>query len=158
MDFYYGLAQIVGVHTLLGLSAYIVLLTGQVTMAQAAFFAVGAYAAGMLTVLAGWPLVPAVGGGSLLGGVTGCAVGFPALRVKGLMLVVATLAFGEGVRLFFFNFDYQIARGDIKVGPLGGEGFRQIRYFQENGWTTAEVMVFIWVFVVLVMAFLWWFD
>ena len=31
MDFYYGLAQIVGVHTLLGLSAYIVLLTGQVT-------------------------------------------------------------------------------------------------------------------------------
>ena len=27
----------------------------------------------------------------------------------GLMLVVATLAFGEGVRLFFFNFDYQIA-------------------------------------------------
>jgi branched-chain amino acid transport system permease protein len=158
MDFYYGLAQIVGVHTLLGLSAYIVLLTGQVTMAQAAFFAIGAYAAGMLTVLAGWPLVPALGVGSLLGAVTACAVGFPALRVKGLMLVVATLAFGEGVRLFFFNFDYQIAKGDIKVGPLGGEGFRQIRYFPENGWTTGDVMVFIWVFVVLVMALLWWFD
>jgi branched-chain amino acid transport system permease protein len=158
MDFYYGLAQTVGIHTLLGLSAYIVLLTGQVTMAQAAFFAIGAYAAGMLTVLAGWPLVPALGVGSLLGAVTACAVGFPALRVKGLMLVVATLAFGEGVRLFFFNFDYQIAKGDIKVGPLGGEGFRQIRYFPENGWTTGEVMVFIWVFVVLVMALLWWFD
>ena len=158
MEFYYGLAQIVGVHTLLGLSAYIVLLTGQVTMAQAAFFAVGAYAAGMLTVLAGWPLVPALGVGSLLGAVTACAVGFPALRVKGLMLVVATLAFGEGVRLFFFNFDYQIAKGDIKVGPLGGEGFRQIRYFPENGWTTGDVMLFIWVFVVLAMALLWWFD
>jgi branched-chain amino acid transport system permease protein len=158
MDFYYGLAQIVGVHTLLGLSAYIVLLTGQVTMAQAAFFAIGAYAAAMLTVLAGWPLVPALGVGSLLGALTACAVGFPALRVKGLMLVVATLAFGEGVRLFFFNFDYQIAKGGIRVGPLGGEGFRQIRYFQEHGWTTGEVMVFIWVFVILVMALLWWFD
>ncbi|HET7670387.1 MAG TPA: branched-chain amino acid ABC transporter permease [Burkholderiales bacterium] len=158
MEFYYGLAQIVGVHTLLGLSAYIVLLTGQVTMAQAAFFAIGAYAAGMLTVLAGWPLVPALGVGSLMGAATACAVGFPALRVKGLMLVVATLAFGEGIRLFFFNFDYQIARGDIKVGPLGGEGFRQIRYFPENGWSTAEVMLFIWVFVALVMALLWWFD
>jgi branched-chain amino acid transport system permease protein len=158
MEFYYGLAQIVGVHTLLGLSAYIVLLTGQVSLAQAAFFAIGAYVAGMLTVLAGWSLVPALGVGSLVGALTACAVGFPALRVKGLMLVVATLAFGEGIRLFFFNFDYQIARGDIKVGPLGGEGFRQIRYFQENGWTTAEVMVFIWVFVVLVMALLWWFD
>jgi branched-chain amino acid transport system permease protein len=158
MEFYYGLAQIVGVHTLLGLSAYIVLLTGQVSMAQAAFFAIGAYAAGMLTVLAGWHIVPALGASALLGAVTACAVGFPALRVKGLMLVVATLAFGEGVRLFFFNFDYQIAKGDIKVGPLGGEGFRQIRFFPENGWSSGEVMLFIWLFVVLIMALLWWFD
>ena len=158
MEFYFGLAQIVGVHTLLGLSAYIVLLTGQVSMAQAAFFAIGAYVAGMLTVLAGWHIVPALGASSLLGAATACAVGFPALRVKGLMLVVATLAFGEGVRLFFFNFDYQIARGDIKVGPLGGEGFRQIRFFPEHGWTSGEVMLFIWVFVVLIMALLWWFD
>jgi branched-chain amino acid transport system permease protein len=158
VDFYYGMAQIVGVHTLLGLSAYIVLLTGQVSLAQAAFFAIGAYTAGMLTVLAGWPLVPALGASATLGAVTACAVGFPALRVKGLMLVVATLAFGEGVRLFFFNFDYQVAKGEIKVGPLGGEGFRQIRYFPEHGWTTGEVMLFIWAFVVAVMALLWWFD
>jgi branched-chain amino acid transport system permease protein len=158
MEFYFGLGQIVGVHTLLGLSAYIVLLTGQVSMAQAAFFAIGAYTAGMLTVLAGWHIVPAMGASALLGAVTAGAVGFPALRVKGLMLVVATLAFGEGVRLFFFNFDYQIAKGEIKVGPLGGEGFRQIRFFPEHGWTSSDVMLFIWVFVVLVMALLWWFD
>ena len=158
MDFYFGLAQTVGIHTLLGLSAYIVLLTGQVSLAQAAFFAIGAYSAGMLTVLAGWHVVPALGVGSMLGAVTACAVGFPALRVKGLMLVVATLAFGEGVRLFFFNFDYQVAKGGIRVGPLGGEGFRQIRFFQEHGWTTGEVMLFIWVFVIGVMALLWWFD
>jgi branched-chain amino acid transport system permease protein len=135
-----------------------VLLTGQVSLAQAGFFAIGAYAAGMLTVLAGWHLVPALGVGGLAGAVTACAVGFPALRVKGLMLVIATLAFGEGVRIFFFNFDYQIARGDITIGPLGGEGFRQIRFFPENGWTTAEVMFFIWVFVIIVMLVLWWFD
>lgn len=158
MDFYFGMAQLIGVHTLLGLSAYIVLLTGQVSLAQAGFFAIGAYAAGMLTVLAGWHLVPALGVGGMLGAATACAVGFPALRVKGLMLVIATLAFGEGVRLFFFNFDYQIAKGEIKVGPLGGEGFRQIRFFPENGWTTFDVMLFIWVFVVLAMGLLWWFD
>ncbi len=158
MDFYFGLGQLIGVHTLLGLSAYIVLLTGQVSLAQAAFFAVGAYAAAMLTVLTGWHIVPALGVGSFLGAVTACAVGFPALRVKGLMLVIATLAFGEGVRLFFFNFDYQVAKGDLKVGPLGGEGFRQIRFFPEHGWTTGEVMLFIWVFVSGVMALLWWFD
>ena len=158
MDFYFGLVQLVGVHTLLGLSAYIVLLTGQVTLAQAGFFAIGAYVAGMLTVLAGWHLVPALGVSALAGAITACAVGFPALRVKGLMLVIATLAFGEGVRLFFFNFDYQIAKGEIKLGPVGGEGFRQIRFFPENGWSTFEVMLFIWAFVVAIMALLWWFD
>jgi branched-chain amino acid transport system permease protein len=158
MDFYFGLAQIIGVHTLLGLSAYIVLLTGQVSLAQAGFFAVGAYTAGMLTVLAGWHLVPALGASALSGAAVACAVGIPALRIKGLMLVVATLAFGEGVRLFFFNFDYQVAKGGIKVGPLGGEGFRQIRFFPENGWSTFEVMLFVWLFVIAAMALLWWFD
>ncbi len=158
MDFYLGLLQIIGVHTLLGLSAYCVLLTGQVSLAQAGFFAVGAYVAGMLTVLAAWPLVPALVVSAIAGGAIACAVGFPALRVKGLMLVVATVAFGETVRLFFFNFDYQVAHGDIRIGPHGGEGFRQIRYFLEHGWTTLDVVLFIWTAVALVMAALWWMD
>ncbi len=59
MDFYYGLIQIIGIHALLGLSSYWILLTGQVSLAQAAFFGIGAYLAGMLTTLWGWPLVPA---------------------------------------------------------------------------------------------------
>jgi branched-chain amino acid transport system permease protein len=158
MDFYLGLAQIVGVHTLLGLSAYCVLLTGQVSLAQAGFFAIGAYVAAMLTMLAGWHILPAITAASFVAGVVACAVGFPALRVKGLMLVVATLAFGEAVRLFFFNFDYQVARGEVKIGPAGGEGFRQIRFFPEHGWSTLDVLLFIWLFVALVMAALWWMD
>ncbi len=158
MEFYFGLAQTIGIHTLLGLSAYIILLTGQMSLAQAAFYAIGAYVSGMLTVLWGWHIVPAMFAGAALGAAAAAAVGFPALRVKGLMLVIATLAFGEGVRLFFFNFDYQVQKGNIKVGPLGGEGFRQIRYFPENGWTSDEVMLFVWVFVILVMAMIWWFD
>ena len=158
MEFYLGLLQIIGVHTLLGLSAYCVLLTGQVSLAQAGFFAVGCYVAGMLPVLAAWPLVLALAVSAIAGGAMACAVGFPALRVKGLMLVVATVAFGEAVRLFFFNFDYQVARGDIRIGPHGGEGFRQIRYFPEHGWTTLDVALFIWTAVALVMAALWWMD
>ena len=158
MDFYLGLIQIIGVHTLLGLSAYCVLLTGQVSLAQAGFFAVGAYVAGMLTVLAQWPLIPALAVAALVAGAVACAVGFPALRVKGLMLVVATVAFGEAVRLFFFNFTYQIQAGTLHLGPHGAEGFRQIRYFPEHGWSTLDVVLFIWTLVALVMAGLWWLD
>jgi branched-chain amino acid transport system permease protein len=150
--------QIIGVHTLLGLSAYCVLLTGQVSLAQAGFFAIGAYVAGMLTVLAQWPLIPALVAAAIVAGAMACAVGFPALRVKGLMLVVATIAFGEAVRLFFFNFTYQLERGELHIGPHGGEGFRQIRYFPEHGWSTLDVMLFIWAVVILVMALLWWMD
>ena len=158
MDFYLGLAQIIGVHTILGLSAYVVMLTGQLSLAQAGFFAIGAYVAGMLTVLAGFHIVPAMLVGAVLAGLMAFIVGFPALRVKGLMLVIATLAFGEFVRLFFFNFDYQISKGGITVGPLGGEGFRQIRFFPENGWTSLDVMLFVWAVVIIIMAALWWMD
>jgi branched-chain amino acid transport system permease protein len=158
MDFYLGLIQIIGVHTLLGLSAYCVLLTGQVSLAQAGFFAIGAYVAGMLTVLAQWALIPALLVAAVVAGTIACAVGFPALRVKGLMLVVATAAFGEAVRLFFFNFNYQLERGEVRIGPHGGEGFRQIRYFPEHGWSTLDVMLFIWAAVIGVMLALWWMD
>ena len=158
MDFLLGLLQLIGVHTILGLSAYVVLQTGQVTMAQAGFFSIGAYIAAMLTALAGWHILPALLVGAMAAGIVAGLVGFPALRVKGLMLVVATVAFGEFIRLFGFNFDYQIAKGDILIGPEGGEGFKQLRCFPENGWTTGEVALFIWVFVILIMAALWWVD
>lgn len=158
MDFFLGLAQLIGVHTILGLSAYVILQTGQVSMSQAGFFSIGAYLAAMLTTLAGWHIVPALFVGAIVAAMVACLVGFPALRVKGLMLVVATVAFGEFIRLFWFNFDYQISKGGILIGPEGGEGFKQIRFFPENGWTTGEVALFIWVFVILIMLALWWVD
>jgi len=158
MDYFYGLAQTIGVHTIIGLSAYVVLQTGQVTMAQAAFYAVGAYVSAMLTTVWGVNIILAILVAAAAAGVLAALAGFPALRFKGLMLVVATMALGEAVREFFFNFDYQIARGSLKVGPAGAEGFRQIRYFYERGWTTLEVAMFIWMFVIGIMALLWWMD
>ena len=109
MDFIYGLMQQIGVHTILGLSAYVVLQTGQVTLAQAGFFAIGAYASSILTTLYGWNIVAALFAGGGLALIVAALAGFPALRVKGLMLVVATMAFGEIVRLFFFILNYQVA-------------------------------------------------
>ena len=46
----------------------------------------------------------------------------------------------------------------VQIGPLGGEGFRQIRWFPENGWTSLEVMLFVWTVVALVAGALWWND
>ncbi len=158
MDFYLGLAQVIGVHTLLGLSAWCVLHTGQVSLAQGGFFAIGAYVAGMLTAMAGWPLALALPGGALIAAGVAVAVGFPALRVKGLMLVVATTAFAEIVRLVFFNLKWRVEGPNGPIGPDGGVGFGGIRYFPANGWKAWEILLLIWALVVLVMAVLWWLD
>jgi len=158
MDFYLGLAQVIGIHTLLGLSAWCVLHTGQVSIAQGGFFAIGAYVAGMLTSMWGWPLGLALLTGAILSGVVAVAVGFPALRIKGLMLVVATTAFAEIVRLVFFNLTWRVQTPQGLVGPDGSLGFGGIRYFPGNGWTTLEVNSLIWFLVVVVMLFLGWLD
>ena len=158
MDFYFGLAQVIGIHTLLGFSAWCVLQTGQVSMLQGGFFAIGAYSAGMLTTMWQWPILPALLVGGLLAGVVAVIVGFPALRVKGLMLVVATMAFAEVVRLGFFNLTWQVSSPDGMIGPDGSLGFGGIRYFPSNGWSTLEVCVFIWILVAVVFLILGWLD
>ena len=158
MDFYFGLAQVIGIHTLLGFSAWCVLRTGQVSMLQGGFFAIGAYSAGMLTAMWQWPILPALLVGGLLAGIVAVIVGFPALRVKGLMLVVATMAFAEVVRLGFFNLTWQVSSPDGMIGPDGSLGFGGIRYFPSNGWSTLEVCVFIWILVAVVFLVLGWLD
>ncbi len=158
MDFYLGLMQVIGVHTLLGLSAWCVLHTGQVSLAQGGFFAIGAYGAGMLTTLWGWPLGLALPVAAVFSGAIAVAVGFPALRVKGLMLVVATTAFAEIVRLVFFNFSWRVQTPEGLIGPDGGLGFGGIRYFQSNGWSSVDVLALIWALVAAVMLLLWLLD
>ena len=158
MDYYLGVFQTIGVHTLLGLSAYILLLTGQVSMAQIGFFAIGAYSSGVLTVIFSWHIYPALAFGALLASFFAFLVGFPALRVKGLMLVIATIAFSEIVRLITFNFVWMVEKDGIMGGADGAQGFREIRYFTTNGWESSQVVTLIWIFVVIVMAMLWWLD
>ncbi len=158
MDYYFGIAQTIGIHTILGLSAYILLLTGQLSLAQVGFYAIGAYTAGILTTMFGYQILPALFIASLVAGGIALLVGFSALRVRGLALVVATIAFTQFVSLFFFNLDWRKTVNGFEVGPDSTQGFREIRFYAANGWDAAEVAVFIWVFVVLVMAALWWLD
>ena len=158
MDYYLNLINTIGIHTLLGLSAYLLILTGQVSMAQAGFFGIGAYTAAILTVIFEWSILTAIGAAMLTSGGVAFLVGFPALRVKGLMLVVATVAFSEFARMFFYNVKWRVIRDGAEIGPNGTMGFPEIRYFNDNGWLNWEVTIFLWVFVAIVMALIWWSD
>ncbi|HEV8456661.1 MAG TPA: branched-chain amino acid ABC transporter permease [Methylomirabilota bacterium] len=158
MDFYISLLTLFGFRILLGLSAYVVILTGQISLAQAGFYALGAYSAGAATALWGWPIVPAILLGAVVGGFFGFLVGFPALRVRGLFLVIATLAFTEIVRMVFLNLKYTIRVGDRTIGPAAGEGFRGITYYFEHGWSGLHILGFTWLFVAAVLLGLWLMD
>lgn len=153
-----SLLTLFGFRILLGLSAYVVILTGQISMAQAGFYALGAYTAATATAIWGWPIVPAILLGGLVGGLFGFLVGFPALRVRGLFLVIATLAFTEIVRMVFLNLKYTIRVGDRTIGPAAAEGFRGITYYYENGWSALQIMAFTWLFVLAVLAGFWLMD
>src|SRR5262245_21776330 len=67
--------------------------TGLASLGHAAFLGVGAYTQAYL-LSHGWPFVLALPTAAALSAVVGVVVGLPALRVKGIYLAIATLAFG----------------------------------------------------------------
>ena len=64
---------------------------GQVSLGHGAFFGLGAYTSAILVTEHGWHLVPTIPVSMALCFVVGAAIGFPALRVKGLYLALVTL-------------------------------------------------------------------
>src|SRR5438046_10515947 len=99
MEYYIAIASCIGIHWMRGLSVYLVAISGQMSFGQQGFFALGAYLAGMSTALWGLHLLPALVLGVVVAAAVGLLVGFPALRVRGLYLAIATFGFGEMVRL-----------------------------------------------------------
>src|SRR5262245_24743139 len=140
MEYAQNLLILGGLYSLLACSGYVVTVTGQVSLGQQGFYAIGAYLAGIGTALWGWPLPSALLLGALAAAVIGVVVGVPALRIRGLYLAVATLAFGEIVRLSLLSVDYNRVIEGKRVGPVGAEGFRHIRWFPDHGWRSLAVM------------------
>ncbi len=153
MEYFYTLVTQTGIHILLALSVYTVALTGQVSFGQQGFYAIGAYVSAIATTLWGVPLIPALILGMAVSTIVGVLVSFPALRVKGLYLAIATFAFGEIVRNGLNIVYYTREVGGAEVGPVGPEGFRHISYFNDNGWTTFDVMILVVAIVAVVLVF-----
>lgn len=102
---YGSLVNFIGINALLALSLYLTLAAGQLSLGSAAFAGIGGYTAGILTMKMGVPFLVAVAAGSVLSGVVGLLLGLPVLRLHGVFLAIATLAFGEVVRIAVLNLD-----------------------------------------------------
>ena len=104
----------VGVNMVLAWSVYVILLAGSLSFANGGFMAIGAYASGVLTVKFGMPLIPAALIAGLIAGAVGVVVGFPALRTRGIYLMLVTVGITVSVKAVIESIDY--------VGGIQGFG------------------------------------
>lgn len=104
---YQSLFAFMGINGLLALSIYATLSCGQLSLANAGFMAIGAYAGALLTLKA--PAIPFAAVllcSALAPALAAVPLGLPVLRLRGVFLAIATIGFGEVVRLFFVNWDF----------------------------------------------------
>ena len=88
--------------------------TGLFSLGHAAFMAVGAYTASILTYFFKVPLIPALAAGVVLSVLVSFVIGYPTLRarLRSDYFAIATLGFGEAVKVILENFELtQGARG-----------------------------------------------
>ncbi len=69
--------------------------TGQISLGQGAFMAVGAYVAALMSIRWGAPMWLTIPAGAISTAIIGAIFGIPSLRLKGLYLAIATLAAQE---------------------------------------------------------------
>lgn len=143
----------IGMISFIALSAYLLLLVGEISFGQQAFFAISAYASGIATAMWGWNLWLGILWGGLVAAAAAFVLAWPTLRLRGLYFSVATLAFAEMVRLVFEIFTYQVKIDGELVGPNGSEGFRGIRYIFEKDIGTVDYMYLIYGLLALVLLF-----
>lgn len=99
--------------------------TGLYNFGHVAFFGIGAYTSALLS-LAGYPVALGMAGGMLLAGVLGTLLAIPALRLSGDYFGIATLSFGEIIRLFFLNERW------LTKGPMGLPGIPRPAWIGEG--------------------------
>ncbi|MGI6005820.1 MAG: branched-chain amino acid ABC transporter permease [Christensenellales bacterium] len=78
-------------------------LTGQVSLGNMAFFALGAYTSAILSIHAGVPVMLSVIGGIMVASVFGALISIPSFKLTGPFLSITTVAFGEIIRLLAIN-------------------------------------------------------
>lgn len=128
---YSNLVLTIGVNALLALSIWLTLSCGLLAMANAAFMGIGAYTASLLTIDLGASFPVALLGGMAAPTLVALIIGAPTLRLSGVYLAMATLGFGEVVRVLIINAE------PLTGGALGLNGIPQ----ETQGWQVVVALV-----------------
>jgi len=117
MPYLIHLAILIGIYAILGLSLNLVVgYTGLLSVAQAAFYGVGAYVTALLMVDAGYNFFVAMLAGIILTGIVALLLGMVLSRFRGDYYALASLGFGIIIYSIFLNWQ------NLTGGPLGIPG------------------------------------
>ena len=117
---YSNVVLTLGINGLLALSIWLTLSCGMLSIGNAAFMGIGAYTAALITMNLGWPFPVSLVAGMITPAVLAFVIGKPTLRLSGIYLAMATLGFGEVVRIGLLNWE------SLTGGALGLNGIPQL--------------------------------
>jgi branched-chain amino acid transport system permease protein len=135
---------------ILGLSLYLPLMAGQLSLASPGFYALGGYIAAVMST----KVSPASDAGSPIGlliemliagvtaGLLAVLVGIPALRLRGIYLALATIAFVEILRVLSLNLE--ITGGAVGIFGIPQPFHTQIGYMWIAGPLLLASMLFVY--------------
>lgn len=129
--FYESTLILIGINIMLATSLHLIIgITGQFSIGHAGFLAVGAYVSAIFTMKLELPFLLALLMGGIVAALAGLIIGIPSLRLKGDYLAIATLGFGEIVRVFLLNIDY-----------VGGASGMQVSHLTTWPWVFISVLI-----------------
>ncbi|MEG0773423.1 branched-chain amino acid ABC transporter permease [Clostridium sp.] len=98
---------LIGINIILAVSLNLITgFTGQFSLGHAAFMSIGAYASAILTAKLNQPFIVGLIFAGIVAALAGVVIGIPTLRLKGDYLAIATLGFGEIIRILGLNTEY----------------------------------------------------
>jgi len=116
-NYYMSILVFFGINTSMAIGLCLLLgYSGQISLAHAGFFGIGAYSSGILTVKFGLPPLLGVAVGIILTIMVALTIGIPTLRLRGHYLAMATLCAGEVLFICFKEMD------SLTGGPSGLPG------------------------------------
>jgi branched-chain amino acid transport system permease protein len=131
-----------GVNAIMAMSVNMIVgVTGQLSLGQAGFLAIGAYSCIFFNVDLGFPLPLAALCATALTTIAGFLIGFPVLKLSGDYLAIVTLGFGEIIRVVFINLK------TLTGGPNG----RQFTTIMVLNGEVAFVVVIVMLIIVLTL-------
>jgi len=107
-----------GIWAIAAMGFTLILRTGQFSLGQAAFMAIGGYTSAILTVKLGWPFWPSFLLAGVVAGIIAMVIGSVVLRVGGVYFSIITLALGEVIRIVAMQWE-PVTRGSrgLITGP-----------------------------------------